>query len=218
MSFNEISKLYENKNQAMPDNVRLRVYRCLGWMQKAQLSGDDLDIRFISLWIAFNAAYAKDMVVAVSSGDRSGFRDFISLINRKANEELKCLVWNKYPNSIRMLMDNQYVFQPFWQFKNGLLTEDVWLLKFKESRQAAHKYLSNQDLESVLAIVFDRLYTLRNQIFHGGSTYGSSANRSQLKDACNLLEDCLTLFVSVIINCSDAASEWGEPFYPYVKD
>lgn len=39
----------------------LRLYRAISWLKKAE-STEDLDIRFISLWIAFNAAYAKEQI------------------------------------------------------------------------------------------------------------------------------------------------------------
>ncbi len=217
MALNQLIHKYEAQCQTVPDTVRLRVHRCLSWLKKADKSHADLDIRFISLWIAFNAAYAKDYANNENAFDRLGFRNFIGVITRQAHDEAKELVWKKYPNSVRLLMDNQYVFQPFWQYQNGLITEDVWLLKFKESKQKAHQSLANQDMESVLFIVFERLYTLRNQIFHGGSSYNSSVNREQLKDACNLLADCLYLFVSVMIDHADL-SEWGKPFYPYIEE
>ena len=35
---------------------------------------------------------------------------------------------------------------------------------------------------TVLSIVLSRIYTLRNQLVHGGATWDSSVNREQLRD------------------------------------
>lgn len=37
----------------------LRMHRALSWLQRAEAAGDDHDVGFICLWIAFNAAYAR---------------------------------------------------------------------------------------------------------------------------------------------------------------
>ena len=63
--------------------------------------------------------------------------------------------------------------------------------------------------------MFDRLYTLRNQIIHGGATYSSQANRSQLKDACRILTSLLPLILHIMQQHPDYA--WGKPYYPFVN-
>lgn len=79
----------------IPTAVNLRAYRCLSWLKKAKASEEDLDVRFISLWIAFNAIYAKDLTFVES--DKSAFRQFLHLINLRAGDELYRLTWEKYP-------------------------------------------------------------------------------------------------------------------------
>jgi len=39
---------------------RVRLHRSLSWLTRADAEADDLDARFIFLWIAFNAAYAHE--------------------------------------------------------------------------------------------------------------------------------------------------------------
>ena len=36
----------------------LRMHRALSWLQRAEAAGEDDDVAFVCLWIAFNAAYA----------------------------------------------------------------------------------------------------------------------------------------------------------------
>lgn len=70
----------------------------------------------------------------------------------------------------------------------------------------------------MLSIIFNLLYTLRNQIILGGATYGSKANRSQLKDTRNILEMIVPTIVEIMLEHPDKFNGWGKPFYPYVRE
>lgn len=70
----------------------------------------------------------------------------------------------------------------------------------------------------MLSVIFNLLYTLRNQIIHGGATYNSRVNREQLKDARNILEEIVPAIVDIMLQYPDQFNGWGKPFYPYVKE
>lgn len=55
MSFQEFKQRHRQERDAQHSNLRLRVHRALSWLDRAE-QADDLDGRFIFLWIAFNAA------------------------------------------------------------------------------------------------------------------------------------------------------------------
>lgn len=221
----DIKTRYRAHRDSYPEPFRLRIHRALSWLEKAQgdlpggvPSENGLDMGFIALWIAFNAVYAKDTGFAELSGDRSSFRDFLNVICRlDAKKRLYGLVWQKFSGSIRLLLDNRYVFQPFWDFHNGKTEEAVWLEKFAAAKLRAHRALAEQDTETVLALVFDRLYTLRNQLIHGGATFNSSANRKQLRDACAFLNECVSVIIAVMMMHPEH-DVWGKPFYPFVRE
>lgn len=61
---------------------------------------------------------------------------------------------------------------------------------------------------------FNQLYTLRNQIIYGGTTYNCQVNREQLKDACNLLNKLIPLIIALMMSAPDQL--WGEGCYPVV--
>ena len=44
-----------------PTALTLRVHRALSWLTRAEQEHDDLDVRFLLLWIGFNAAYLLDI-------------------------------------------------------------------------------------------------------------------------------------------------------------
>lgn len=179
--------------------------------------GPDWDTCFITLWIAFNAAYAKELAHTAVPSERSSFRGFLQTVCRLDKEQqIYRLVWEQFSGSIRLLLDNRYVFQPFWDFHNGHISEAAWQEEFELARKKAHKALAAQDTDAVLAILFDRLYTLRNQIIHGGATYQSSANRTQIQDGCALLRGCVPLILAVMMAHPEHEA-WGKPFYPFVK-
>ena len=132
---------------------------------------------------------------------------------------LSALVWKVFPGPICLLLDNQYVFQPFWDALNNPRsdgsTSDHRREAFDEVRQRVHRALAQQDTERVLYEVFVRLYTLRNQLMHGGATWNSSVNRAQVRDGRALLARVLPVMLGVMMDCP--ARFEGRPFYPVVQ-
>ncbi|MFM9816120.1 hypothetical protein ACKI16_47545, partial [Streptomyces scabiei] len=80
------------------------------------------------------------------------------------------MLWNEFPNSIRVLLNNKFVFQPFWQFHNGQITEQEFKDKLSEAKKSANTALAHNETAKLTSIVLQRLYTLRNQLMHGGAT------------------------------------------------
>ncbi|MFC0820980.1 hypothetical protein [Moraxella marmotae] len=204
---------YQNGKSNRPDNLNLRLHRALSWLEKAQNCQGDLDMQFISLWIAFNAIYAKEL--SDSSPDRASFESFLGRICQfDKSDKLYHLIWDKFTKSIRTMLDNRYVFAEFWAFHNGKISPKAWQEDFETSNKKAYFALANQDTDAILRVVFSRLYVLRNQIVHGGATYGSSVNREQLKDGCQILSDIIPVIIQVVLDNDD--KDWGKPFYPVV--
>lgn len=199
----------------------LRMHRALSWLQRAEATGDDDDMAFVCLWIAFNAAYAQDLGAgaASSTSERQAFRNFMGdLCALDKDKALSTLVWQVFPGPIRVLLDNQYVFQPFWDALNNPRADGStpahWRESFDDARQRVHRALANQDTERVLYEVFVRLYTLRNQLMHGGATWNSSVNRAQVRDGRALLARVLPVMLGVMME--HPARFEGKPFYPVV--
>ena len=210
----DIENVYADCKDGLPDSVRLRAYRSLSWFKQAQQT-EDLDLKFMCLWVAFNAAYAHDSQMALPSADKVGFRAFLQKICSINNDDIYHLVWQTYSASIRTLLDSKYVFQPFWNYHNGLVSEQAWEASFAQARRKSHEALKHKDTSTVLMVVFERLYTLRNQVFHGGSTHLSKVNRSQLKDGVRILNDMVPLFLFIMMKHPREAV-WGRPYYPVV--
>lgn len=221
MDWQTVDNYYRQHRDTYPESFRLRIHRALSWLkvaaQRQPENGEGLDFCFIALWIAFNAAYAKEIDGATMSSERSDFRLFLQTVCRLDQEKmLYQLVWQTFSGSIRSLLDNRYTFQPFWDFHNGKTGESAWLDEFARAKKKMLAALAAQDTDTVLAVLFDRLYTLRNQLVHGGATFESSANREQLKDACRILGSMIPTILHIMQQYPQR--DWGRPFYPYVRD
>jgi len=126
----------------------LRTHRALSWLQRAEAAGVDDDVAFVCLWIAFNAAYAQDMGTGMSgTTERQAFRNFMGDVCRlDEGKALAALVWREFSGPIRVLLDNPYVFQPFWDARNNPRSDgsipDYWRESFDEARQRVHRALA----------------------------------------------------------------------------
>lgn len=189
----------------------------MSWLEKAEQLEEDIDINFISLWIALNAAYANDIEASIRPSEQELLGKFLERICSLDKEgKLYELVWQHYTSSIRVLLDTPYVFQPYWDNLNGKPTASDWQVQFENAKHKANKSLASKDTAKILSIVLNRIYTLRNQLIHGGATCNSSANRDQLRDSTKLLAAIVPIVIEVMMNA--AQQTWGEPHYPLVKD
>jgi len=106
------------------------------------------------------------------------------------------------------MMDLEYnSLKAYQRLHRGRISEEEWQQRFMASKAALNIALAAKKVPGALAQVFTRLYTLRNQIMHGGATYNSQINREQLKDACNLLNKLIPLIIALMMSAPDQL--WG---------
>ena len=204
-----------------PDSFNLRIHRALSWLKKAEAAEaeQDLDIQFVALWVSFNAAYAREISgYDARPADKSTFREFLQRVcHLDKNKVLYNLIWQTFSGHIRVLLDNHYTFQFFWDYHNGLISENAWRDAEQSAKTRVNQALRTQDTGTLLMVVFERLYTLRNQLVHGGATYASSANRAQLKNGCAILASLVPNIIAIML-ANHQNGDWGKPFYPFVRD
>ncbi len=95
------------------------------------------------------------------------------------------------------------------------LSETEWERKFERSKVTAKKALGRQQTIRILAVVFDRLYVLRNQMIHGGATWNSGVNRDQVRDSANIMGRLIPAIIYIMMD--DPSQDWGVPSYPVVE-
>lgn len=150
-----------------PTGLTLRIHRALSWLHRAE-QADDVDGKFIFLWIAFNAAYAQELDDNDRTSDKATFTAFLQkLCDLDTGKRIDELIWKEFSGSIRALLDNPYVFHPFWEFQRGRIDEGEWKKRFASAKKAAQSALASGNTPGLLSVLFKRLYTLRNQLIHG---------------------------------------------------
>ena len=208
----------ESAGYVYPNNLRLRVHRAISWIQRAEMAGidGDPDVAFTCYWIAFNAAYAEDTEHAAEVSARALFSDYFDKILRLDDDgSIPNAIWEQFSVPVNDMLDNQYVYEPFWKHVNGVPGFDNWESRLRSDMQAINQARAGQRTDLLLEKLFDRLYVLRNQILHGGATWNSSLNRKQVDDGAEIMAFLVPCFVSVMMDHPD--EPWGENYYPVVE-
>jgi hypothetical protein len=200
------------KASKLPETLTIRIHRAISWLKSAEKQDGNLDMKFISLWIALNTCYAVDLNGISSKPERAKLRDFTSSLVLYDRSRLYNLFWEKFSGPVRMLIENKFVYEKFWEFNRGEIQD--YLTPFNKSITIAHNCLSKENIEGLLEIVLERLYTLRNSIVHGGATYNSKLNRTQLRDASNIMQLLVPIIIDIMMENSN--HDWGEIAYPVV--
>lgn len=215
LDFAHLKARHRAEREGFPQSLALRTHRALSWLRRAEQEPEDEDARFIFLWIAFNAAYACEVRDRHSFSERRQLLRFLKhLVDGDRKQHIYTLVWREFPRSIRLLLDNPYVFGPFWEYHAGDRREADWKSAFAQGKASAHRALGRMDTLRVLAIVLERLYVLRNQLVHGGATWMSQVNRPQVRDGVAILG--LMVPVTIHLMMDNPGVAWGEPRYPVV--
>lgn len=198
--------------EGMPQALNLRIHRALSWLQRAAQC-DDPDACFIFLWIAFNAAYAQEIPQHLRLSEQDNFAAFLrKLHGLDSHKKLDDLVWNTFSGPIRVLLDNPYVFESFWSFQRGDIDEVTWQERQAAGKRKAAILLAKGHTPELLALVFQRIYTLRNQLVHGGATWNSQINRAQVQDCTNIMGKLVPVVIDLMMSNPDTI--WGEACYP----
>jgi len=194
-------------------------------MHRAEMAASDDDAAFVFGWIAFNAAYAREIDEAPINGARRDARVsrarkefeafFRQVIGLDTSHRIYDAIWTRFSQSIRLLIDNRYTFDPFWKFQNGDAGYQDWAERFEDSKRWIANQLASRHTVGVLTTVFDRLYVVRNQLVHGGATWNSSVNRDQVRDGTAILRFLVPIFIDLMMD--NPSVDWGPPFYPVVE-
>ena len=219
------SILREKANSVWPDRfpdddgLALRVHRALSWIDRAERESDDPDARFVFYWIAFNAIYAKDIPERHNERERDRFGGYFKdIVRLDTDKRIYDAVWNRFSDSIRDFLNNKFVFQDFWDYHNRKDGKDNWEDRFNREKREANRTLDTRypsATESILPVLFYRLYVLRNQIVHGGATWNSSVNRDQVRAGAKIVRFLVLVFVDIMLD--NPNQQWGPPYYPVIR-
>ena len=216
LDYSQLKDLHRAKRENYTDEFSIRIHRSLSWVSRAEKQDEDLDASFIFYWIAFNATYTGSHLSNNIYSERHTYKDFFEKILKYDEKEyVYNAIWNEFSGSIRNLLNNQYIFSSFWNFENGHEGFDDWEEKFVQSKSMVLKALEHKNTQLILEILFDRLYTLRNQLIHGGATWNGKVNRSQVTDGQSIISFLIPNFLEIMMNNQN--ENWGKLNFPVVK-
>ena len=203
--FKAIPKDQRDANQPFS----IRVWRGLSWLERAE-AAEDLEGRFISLWIAFNAIYGC-LEDGVAAPDHGSWQKFLAdIIAADGTDALGEILWAEQLTILR-LIDSKYLFRPFWL---GQADADE---RLRRSRQEAMRAYNSHQTLAVLQELFERLYVMRQQVFHGAATSGSKLNRTALKRCTAVMEQVMPAMIEIMI-AAGPGIDWGEVCFPPVSE
>ena len=194
-----------------PEGLRVRIHRAISWLARAERETDDPDAAFIFLWIALNAAYAHEF--GFEERELVQIRRFIAvLVEHDREQRLHAVLFRQFSGPIRTLIDNRFVYEPFWRALREHDGSGRWEQQFNDSRKIAMRAVLDKRVDILLQVILDRLYMLRNQLVHGGTTWASSVNRAQLRDGVAILGTLVPVIMALMVEMKDF--DLGQEAFP----
>lgn len=203
-------------------HFRVRMRRADAWLKRAvsEREAGDLDVAFVLYWIAFNAAFATDVSPDFASEaveTRKEIRNYFeTLLDSDDSRAIEGAI-RANAGRVRALVANRYLYERYWRFLNRKSQNTRWKREFDKDTTCVRDALSRTDDDAgtaaakVLDIVFQRLKTLRNQLVHGGATWGGARNRDSVEHGTHLMAALVPVFVE--ITRSKPGVDWGRPYY-----
>ena len=215
MTAASLTQRWHGLESDLPDNLNLRLRRATSWLVHAELNAEDPDSKFIFNWIGFNSIYSSQGTEDQQMPARERFGEFFErMIELDANNMIHGALHERFSDSVGRLLNNRYVYAPFWWSQNGRQGLYAWEGMLQRRNLRARMAISGRLTADFLDALFDSLYVLRNQLLHGSATWGGSVNRQQVEDGAEIMAFLVPRFIRLMIDNPDV--DWGAPSYPPV--
>ncbi|WP_447965598.1 hypothetical protein [Nitrospira sp. Ecomares 2.1] len=208
----------------------LRVYRAKSWQKRARGCAKDgkkdLDGEFIFWWIALNALYGqpkerkeiKEKFQKYNITELQCLKSFLEDVSSSPHV-VKVLTYHSNPNKQFRddVLENIFLLKDIWTQQlsaKDLEAHPAWGLIEKSVRSAENNLRKGQ-IDNYLKQIFERLYVLRNQIFHGASKDQSRANRRSLTSAVPVLAELVPVFIKAVEDHGKNIRSDGAPYAPF---
>lgn len=150
------------------------------------------------------------------------FSEFLAkILKRDSNQAIRTILLDTYSDAVRILLENQYVFNLFWHSVRGSNNGLNWKTVFDRRNRSALSALLRDDIQTVLKEVFGRLYVLRNQLFHGGATFATGWGRSQVRDGSRIMASLVPVILNIMqidMRINPDSDTWGAVAFPRVNE
>ncbi len=224
--------LFNNHTQRKHNEDRIR--RAKTWLKRSSRKRTTIVERFIFLWISFNAAYGNEESLKnfaeeiekkgnkkKNRADSFVFKRFLQNIISHGKKSLNQIFEAELRDSIESFLENPCLSKEFWKLARE---EDVrelegWKEEFQNENKCLMEAWENKDLRKFLPQIFIRLYELRNQIFHGGTTYPYGAGRRQIVHGTAVISFLVPIIIEIMeseIQKNSETDVWGRVTYPRI--
>ena len=206
---------FKSKKNSFNEDFAIRIHRSLSWLKRSEVEIEDMDAKFIFLWISFNSIYSGLEGFDEKSYVQNVFSKYFEMLVLNDRENfIYNYIWKKFTTTIKSVITNEFLLPSYWKFHDS--NPKLWVDIYEKQKKIVNKALSNKDSINILNILFDRLYVLRNQVFHGNATWNSKINREQLYKCTDLLSEVLPIFILIMIE--NPSFNWGELIVPVLGD
>ena len=217
LNYSKLKDLHRSKRENYTDEFSIRIHRSLSWINRAEKQDEDIDAKFIFYWIAFNATYSGSQLNSYSYSEKHTYKDFFEkILKHDQSDYVYNAIWNEFSGSVRNLLDNKFIFSSFWNHENGHEGYEDWEEKFSQSKSKVLNALKGKNTLLILEILFDRLYTLRNQLMHGSATWNGKINRSQVTDGQSIISFLIPTILNIMME--NPNEDWGKLTFPVINN
>ncbi len=198
-----------------------RMRRAKSWLDYADGKSRSDEEAFIGYWIGFNAAYGRPYIAdGEYVAEYKIYMDFITNVIKKDQQDTIKEYLTKEIADVRKLIGNKYIFEPFWLYMRGKNNTD-WETRLQTRNKRVLLQWGKGNAARMLGEILYRLYTLRNQLMHGGVTYQTGRGRTQSRDGRKIMSNLVSRILDVMnedISANLVTGEWGEVAYLSVEE
>ena len=212
MSYSDLKKYFDSKNSTMSFDFRVRIHRALSWGQAAEKE-ERLDEKLIKYWISFNALYGSGFT------EFSEVEKFLGIVISVDKDNILKNALIEKTNTIKNFFSIPELYDAYW--KDEMATRvDREKVASKYSEKNKDKFIefikTGVGADAVLFDLFDLIYLLRNQIFHGSASYDSVDNNSIKENCIEILGIFIPLIIEIMIN--NPNNNWHEVKYKPIRN
>ena len=140
------------------ETLRVRIHRAISRLSRVEQEKDDLDARYIFLWIAFSQ---RVRLCAESARTGSAIHRTLAATQSGASATRRAVppVQRADPHTDRQ----PFRVRAFWRAIREHDVSNTWETSFAAAKKLALDAVMSKDIVTLLSIMLDRLYVPRNQ-------------------------------------------------------
>lgn len=168
-----------------------------------------LDIAVVFRWIALNSLYGIwDGDIRQPTPDRESLESFLDMVSEIDRDGLLPVVLDEHRKLVMSIFKDEYLSKLFWEQPTERQAK-----RARKTRYDANTWYLEKQYRLILEHLVERIYFLRCQLIHGGSTLGGQLNRDAVRRCATMLGHLLPTILVVMID-HGADEDWGPLCYP----